>query len=44
MRNYTDDELAAYVASGDPQDKAYSYAIQHHLLPRFNGWTVATAG
>ena len=29
MRNYTDDELAAYIASGDPQDKAGAYAIQH---------------
>jgi MAF protein len=29
MRHYTDDELAAYVASGDPLDKAGAYAIQH---------------
>jgi MAF protein len=29
MRRYTDDELAAYVASGDPLDKAGAYAIQH---------------
>jgi MAF protein len=29
MREYTDDELAAYVASGDPMDKAGAYAIQH---------------
>ncbi len=29
MRAYTDDELAAYVASGDPMDKAGAYAIQH---------------
>ena len=29
MRNYNDDELAAYVASGDPLDKAGAYAIQH---------------
>ena len=29
MRNYDDDELAAYVASGDPLDKAGAYAIQH---------------
>lgn len=29
MRNYGDDELAAYVASGDPLDKAGAYAIQH---------------
>ena len=29
MRNYTDQEIEAYVASGDPMDKAGAYAIQH---------------
>ncbi len=29
MRAYTDDEIAGYIASGDPFDKAGSYAIQH---------------
>ena len=29
MRRYGDDEIAAYVASGDPMDKAGAYAIQH---------------
>jgi MAF protein len=29
MRDYADDELAAYVESGDPLDKAGAYAIQH---------------
>lgn len=29
MRDYTDEELARYVASGDPLDKAGAYAIQH---------------
>lgn len=29
MRSYSDDEIAAYVASGDPLDKAGAYAIQH---------------
>ncbi|MEZ4673166.1 MAG: Maf family protein [Caldilineaceae bacterium] len=29
MREYSDAEMAAYVASGDPFDKAGGYAIQH---------------
>jgi septum formation protein len=29
MRNYGDDEIAAYIASGDPLDKAGAYAVQH---------------
>jgi len=29
MRPYSDDEIARYVASSDPFDKAGSYAIQH---------------
>jgi septum formation protein len=32
MRAYSDDEIYAYVMSGDPLDKAGGYAIQH---PRF---------
>ncbi len=29
MRRYTDEELDAYLATGDPMDKAGAYAIQH---------------
>lgn len=29
MRDYTNDEIEAYIATGDPFDKAGSYAIQH---------------
>ncbi len=30
MRAYADDEVRAYVASGDPLDKAGAYAVQNH--------------
>ncbi|MBI3241996.1 MAG: septum formation protein Maf [Chloroflexi bacterium] len=30
MRNYSDEALADYVATGDPLDKAGAYAIQHN--------------
>jgi MAF protein len=33
MRNYSDQEIEAYIQSGDPFDKAGGYAIQN---PRFN--------
>ena len=29
MRDYSDEEVQAYVATGDPLDKAGAYAIQH---------------
>lgn len=32
MRNYSDEEIAAYVASGDPFDKAGAYAIQNQAF------------
>ncbi len=38
MRDYSDDEIEAYIASGDPFDKAGAYAIQHtgfHPVDRF---------
>ena len=38
MRNFSDDEIAVYVASGDPLDKAGAYAIQHdgfHPMEKF---------
>jgi septum formation protein len=40
MRNYSDAEIDAYVASGDPLDKAGAYAIQHrgfHPVAEMNG-------
>ena len=40
MRNYSDEELAAYVASGDPLDKAGAYGIQNigfHPVEGFSG-------
>jgi MAF protein len=34
MRDYSDDEIEAYIATGDPMDKAGAYAIQHtHFRP-----------
>ena len=34
MRNYSDEEIQAYVQTGDPLDKAGAYAIQHpHFHP-----------
>lgn len=29
MRDYSDDEIKAYIKTGDPMDKAGAYAIQH---------------
>lgn len=40
MRDYADAEIAVYVATGDPLDKAAAYAIQHrafHPVARIDG-------
>ena len=40
MRNYSDEEIKKYVASGDPMDKAGAYAIQHggfHPVKQLDG-------
>jgi septum formation protein len=47
MRDYTDEEIDAYVASGDPFDKAGSYAIQHagfHPVARLEGCFLNVVG
>jgi septum formation protein len=47
MRNYSDAEIAEYVASGDPLDKAGAYAIQHagfHPVERFGGCFASVMG
>jgi septum formation protein len=40
MRDYSDNEMLAYIASGDPLDKAGAYAVQHagfHPVERLAG-------
>jgi MAF protein len=47
MRTYSDTEVAAYVASGDPLDKAGAYAIQSasfHPVARIEGCYVSVMG
>lgn len=47
MRSYSDAEIAAYVASGDPLDKAGAYGIQHagfHPVARVRGCYASVMG
>jgi MAF protein len=47
MRPYSDQEIAKYVASGDPFDKAGAYAIQHpgfHPVARLDGCFLTVVG
>jgi len=44
MRAYSEGEIAAYVASGDPLDKAGAYAIQHSSFSPAAAWTGCYAG
>jgi len=47
MRDYGDAEIAAYVAGGDPLDKAGAYAIQHadfHPVARIEGCFTGVVG
>lgn len=44
MRAYTDAEIAAYVATGDPLDKAGAYAIQHPAFAPVASWEGCYAG
>lgn len=47
MREYSDEEMHAYVATGDPLDKAGAYAIQHpdfHPVSRMDGCYASVMG
>ncbi len=44
MRNYTDDEIDTYIASGDPLDKAGAYAIQNRDFSPVACWEGCYAG
>ena len=47
MREYSDEEVAAYVATGDPLDKAGAYSIQHSdfsPVARFTGCHLGVIG
>ena len=47
MRDYSDEEVAAYVATGDPFDKAGAYAVQNerfHPVARIKGCYLNVVG
>ena len=47
MRDYSDAEIAAYVSTGDPLDKAGAYAVQHalfHPVARVEGCYLTVVG
>ncbi len=47
MRDYSDEEIDTYVATGDPLDKAGAYAIQHpkfHPVERMSGCYASVMG
>ncbi len=47
MRDYSDEEMGSYIASGDPMDKAGAYAIQHsgfHPVEDFSGCFASVMG
>ena len=47
MRDYTDEEIHAYIATGDPFDKAGAYAIQHeqfHPVQHMSGCHASVMG
>ncbi|MGI6740522.1 MAG: Maf family protein [Brevefilum sp.] len=47
MRDYSDAEIESYIATGDPQDKAGAYAIQHagfHPVENLSGCYASVMG
>jgi predicted house-cleaning NTP pyrophosphatase (Maf/HAM1 superfamily) len=47
MREYSSEEIKAYIATGDPMDKAGAYAIQHagfHPVSQMSGCYASVMG